>query len=83
MNSGSSLAVKSDFPKFHARKNPTRTINSEKILKKRSTGLDSDDEEKDEVTVKTKSGPRGPTRTRKLSFAPQKMIDYKPQFRKI
>lgn len=82
-NSGPSTLSK--FPKLQARKHPTRTTpESESIvLQKRSTGLDSDEEEKDEITVKTKREKRKPTRTRKLSFAPEKIIDYKPQFRPV
>ena len=68
---------------LNARKHPTRTIQN---LVKRSE-MESDEEEMagvDTPMVGTENG-REPTRTRKLSFAPEKVIDYKPQprFRQI
>ena len=71
---------------LYARKHPTRTINHHenniKKLIKRSE-MESD-EDKDEATPKkeTQKSSR-PTRTRKLSFAPEKIIDYKPKFHQI
>lgn len=69
---------------LNARKHPTRTIFIEKdnqIDKKlfKRSEMESD-EEKDvsDGSLKTVTE-RRPTRTRKLSFAPEKIIDYKPE----
>lgn len=67
---------------LNARKHPTRTINHENIKKLIKRAEEESDEEKDETTQPKKKS-RRPTRTRKLSFAPEKIIDYKPKFRPI
>lgn len=68
---------------FNARKHhPTRTIKSSeeaatlhKLLKR--SEMESDEEKDEEDSVKKGSKSKRPTRTRKLSFAPEKVIDYK------
>ena len=66
--------------KHNSRKNPTRTLNNEAMqrLFKRSEQERDEDNDRYELSTKKNNG-RNPTRTRKLSFAPQKMIDYKPK----
>jgi len=69
---------------LNARKHPTRTITRENIKKLIKRSEMESDEDKDEATPKkeTQKSSR-PTRTRKLSFAPEKIIDYKPKFHQI
>lgn len=50
-------------------------------LFRRSEQDSDEDKEGDELDLK-RAG-KNPTRTRKLSFAPQKIIDYKPKFRPL
>lgn len=68
---------------LNARKHPTRTIDAEKSknLFKRSEA--DSDEEKDvsDNSLRNSETEHRPTRTRKLSFAPEKIIDYKPKHR--
>lgn len=66
--------------KHNSRKTPTRTLKNEAMqrLFKRSEQESDEDKDTDEISAK-KTKDRNPTRTRKLSFAPQKMIDYKPK----
>ena len=66
---------------FIARKNPTRTIKYKKEtsdtiqnLVKRSEMESDEDQENTNLDGKSS---RKPTRTRQLSFAPEKIIDYK------
>ena len=66
---------------LNARKHPTRTISQENIKKLIKRAEEESDEEKDEKTLKKNS--RRPTRTRKLSFAPEKIVDYKPKFHPV
>lgn len=68
---------------LNARKHPTRTINSEKMKQLLKRSEMESDEEKDEEASKKRKKSRRPTRTRQLSFAPEKIIDYKPKFHKI
>ena len=67
---------------LNARKHPTRTIDPENLknLFKRSE-MESDEEKdvSDASIVENSQRDRRPTRTRKLSFAPEKIIDYKPK----
>lgn len=69
---------------LNARKHPTRTINHENIKKLIKRSEMESNEDKDESTPKkeTRKSSR-PTKTRKLSFAPEKIIDYKPKFHQI
>lgn len=65
---------------LNARKIPTRTIRSEdeqvRRLVKRSE-MESDEEKDDNFKkVRNKSVKRNPTRTHKLSYAPEKIVDY-------
>lgn len=69
----------SNWHTLNARKHPTRTID-EKVLLKRAD--EESDEDKDTVESDSKAetstnGQLAPTRTRKLSFAPEKIIDFK------
>jgi hypothetical protein len=69
---------------LNARRHPTRTINDDKKIKKLIQKAEQEsDEEKDEDEASLKMNSRFPTRTRKLSFAPEKIIDYKPKFHPI
>ncbi len=70
---------------FNAKKHPTRTIESEENpsvavqrLIKRSE-MESDEEKDGDLKMNSGKKVIGsrPTRTRKLSFAPEKVIDYK------
>lgn len=81
-----------DFHKstLNARKHPTRTqpsssSSSVQNLIKRSE-MESDEEKDDDIIKqrrKKSNKSRRPTRTRKLSFEPEMVIDYKPQFRPV
>lgn len=69
---------------LNARKHPTRTLKSENIkqlLKRSEMESDQDKDQSPKKFKNKKSLP--PTRTRKLSFAPEKIIDYKPKFHQI
>ena len=74
----------SNWHTLNARKHPTRTVDEDRILLKRSD--EESDEDKDESTstshpsnskVAIPSGQLAPTRTRKLSYEPEKVIDFK------
>ena len=78
-----SPSLQSNTDDFHkstlsARKHPTRTTLTRNFVKR--SEMESDEDKEDDETIGKRSRA---TRTRKLSFAPEKVIDYKPQFRPI
>lgn len=84
------LVISNPSPDYHKstlnarRKPPTRTTALQSQLVKRSE-MESDEEKEESEGKKKKTAKNGrkPTRTRQLSFAPEMVIDYKPQFRPI
>lgn len=90
-DNGHPLVPSDPSPDYHKstlnarRKNPTRTLQLQKLIKR--SEMESEEEKDGEGAAAPNSNLKGkerrPTRTRKLSFAPEMVIDYKPQFRPI